>query len=99
RRPALCRLADSGERVGEPGPRVHADQRQLLGRLGVGVRHARGVAFMTRRNELDAGLDESMRYLDVGGAEEAEAPPRAVVRKVPGEHRRNRWIIFHALSN
>ena len=94
RRPALGRLADAGQRVGEPGPGMHADQRQLLGRLGVGVRHARGVAFVARGDELDAGLHQRVRDLEVGGAEQAEAPARAVVREVPGEHRRNRRVVL-----
>ena len=95
RRPALRRLADAGQRIGEPRPRMHADQGELLGGFGIGVRHARRVAFVARRDELDAGFHEGVRNLEVGRAEQAEAAARAVVGEVLGEHRRNRRIILH----
>ena len=55
------------------------------------------VAFMARRNELDASVHEAVRNFEVGGPEQAETPARAVVREVPGKHRRNRRVFLHAL--
>ena len=73
-----------------PGPGMHADQRQLLRRLGVGVRHAGRVALVPRRNDLDARLGQRMRDLEVGRAEQREAAARAVGGEVPRQHCRNR---------
>ena len=56
---------------------MHAHKRQLSGRLGIGVAHARGVAFMPRRNEFNARLNQSVRNLEIGGAEQSEAAARA----------------------
>ena len=86
RRPAFRGLADAGERIGQPRAGMHADQRQFAGRLGIGVAHAGGVAFVARGNQLDAGFDQPMGDLEIGGAEEAEAAPRAVAGEVLGDH-------------
>ena len=43
---------------------------------------AGGVAFVARGNQLDAGLDQRVGNLEIRGAKEAEAAPRAVAGKV-----------------
>ena len=82
RRPALRRLADPGQRIGQPRTGMHAHQCQLAGRLGVGVAHARCVAFVARGNQLDTGLDQRMRNLEIGGAEQAETAARAECARI-----------------
>jgi hypothetical protein len=37
---------------------MHADQGQLAGRLGIGIGHRGGAAFMPRRYQFDAVLNE-----------------------------------------
>ena len=96
RRAALGGLADAGQRVGEAGPGMHADKGQLLRRLGVGVAHARRVALVSRRDQLDTRLHQRVRDLEVGRAEQAEAAARAVGGEVPGEHGRDGGFFFHA---
>ena len=61
---------------------MHADKRQLSGRLGIGIGHAGSIAFVPRRNEVDARLDESVRDLEIGGAEQTKTSARAECRKV-----------------
>ena len=85
RRAALGGLGDAGERIGEPRPRMHAAEGELLRRLGVGVGHAGGVALVPRRDQLHAVLNQGVRDLEVGGAEQAEAAARAVRCQVAGE--------------
>jgi len=46
---------------------MDAQERQFAGRLGIGIGHAGSVAFMARRNQLDAGADQRVRNLEVGG--------------------------------
>ena len=91
RRPALRRLADPGQRIGQPRTGMHAHQCQLAGRLGIGIAHARCVAFVARGNQLDTGLDQRMRNLEIGGAEQAEAAACAVRGEVPGDDCRDCW--------
>ena len=69
---AFCGFSDPGDRIGETGSGVHTDKRQLPGRLGIGIRHAGGVALVTRGNEFNAGFDQSVRNLEIGGAKQAE---------------------------
>ena len=96
RRAALGGLGDAGQRVGQPRPRVHAAEGQLLRRLGVGVGHAGGVALVAGRDQLHAVLDQGVRDLEVGGAEQAEAAARAVAGEVAGQHRGNGGFLLHA---
>ena len=76
RRPAFRRLADAGQRIGQPWAGMHADQRQFAGRLGIGVAHAGGIAFMARGNQLNAGFHQPMGNLEIRSAEETEAASR-----------------------
>ena len=79
----------------DPRTGMHAHQCQLAGRLGVGIAHARCVAFVARGNQLDTGLDQRMRNLEIGGAEQAEAAACAVRGEVPGDDCRDRWRAIH----
>jgi len=45
-----------------------------------------GVAFVARRNQLDAGFDQAVGDLEIGGAEKAEAAPRAIAGEVLRDH-------------
>jgi len=56
---------------------VDADKGELSGRFGIGIRHAGGIAFVTRRNEFNAGLDQRMRNLEIGRAEQAKTTASA----------------------
>src|SRR5262249_21689957 len=85
-------------RIGQTRSRMDADQRQLAGRLRIGVGHAGGVAFMTRRDQLDASPDQRMRYLEVGRAQQAEAPPRPIARDISGDDGRYSAIVSHSLA-
>jgi hypothetical protein len=82
RRAALGGLGDAGDGIGEAGTGMHAAQGQFAGRLGVGIGHAGGVAFVARRDQFDAGLDQRVRYPEIGGAEQAEAAARAVAGEI-----------------
>ena len=86
RRPAFRRFGDPGQRIGQSGSRMDADQREFAARLGIGVRHARRIAFVTCGYELNAGLHQSVRNLEIGGAEERKAAPRAVAGQVASDH-------------
>ena len=72
---------------------MHADERQLTGRLGIGIGHARGIAFMPRGNEFDSRLDESVRNLEIGGAEQSETAARAERRKILCQDFRDSGIV------
>jgi hypothetical protein len=61
---------------------VHADERQLTGRLRIGIGHTRGISFMPSGNEFDSGRDESVRNLEIGGPEQSETAARAERRKI-----------------
>ena len=52
---------------------------------------------MARRYQLDAVLNERMRNLEIRGAEQAEAAPRAERRQIFGQSRRNSRRIAHAI--
>lgn len=86
RRPAFRRFGDPGQGVGQPRSRMDADQREFAARLGIGVRHARGITLVARRNKLDAGLRQSVRDLEIGGAEERKATTRAIAREIASDH-------------
>src|SRR5262249_15653341 len=55
-------------------------------RLGIGVGHARGIALMPRGDQFDAGLRQSVRDLEVGGAEKGKAAPRTIAGQIAGDH-------------
>jgi hypothetical protein len=98
RRPALGGFRDSRQRVGKPRPGMHADKRQLLRRLGVGVCHAGGVALVPRRNDLHPRSGQRMRDLEVGRSKQRKAAARAVGGKILRQHFRNRPLACHAFS-
>jgi hypothetical protein len=93
--PALRGLADAGQCIGEARPRMHADQGQLASRFGVGVAHASRVAFVSRGDELDPGLHQCVRDLEIGGPEQAKAAARSINDQVVGEDGSNSWTTFH----
>src|SRR5215467_1048921 len=75
-------FADPGDRVGETGSGMHADKRQLAGRLCIGVGHACSVAFMARGNEFDARFDQRMRNPEIGRAEQAKTAAGSKCREI-----------------
>src|SRR5262249_54496746 len=95
---ALGGLADSGNRIGQPRPRMHAAQRELARRFGIGVSHAGGIALVARGDQLNAGFHERMRNLEIGGAEQAEATACAVTGKVLRDNRSHGWVTSHSVS-
>ena len=76
---------------------MDADQRQFAGRLRIGVAHARCVAFVPRGDEFDAGFDQRMGDLEIGGAKKTEAAARAVSGEVAGDHLSDCWSARHAV--
>ena len=86
RGPALCRFTDPGQRIGQSRSGMDADQREFAARLGIGVRHARRITLVARGNKLDTGLRQSVRDLEIGGAEKRKAAPGAVAGQVGGDH-------------
>ena len=73
---AVRGFADPGDGIGQAGPGMHAHERQLSGRLGIGVGHAGRIAFVTGGYEFDAGLHQRVRNLEIGRAKQAEAGAR-----------------------
>jgi hypothetical protein len=61
---------------------MHAAQGELARRFGVGIGHARGIALVARGDQLDPRFHERARNLEVGSAEQAKAPARAVTGKI-----------------
>ncbi len=61
---------------------METHERQLTRRLRIGVGHACGIAFVPGGNELDTGLHQTMRDLEIGSAKQTEAPAGAEVSKI-----------------
>ena len=72
---------------------MHAHEGQLSGRLGISVGHAGRIAFVTGRNEFDAGLHQPVRNLEIGRAQQPEAAARTERREILGQNCRNCGVI------
>jgi hypothetical protein len=81
RRPAFCSFADPCNCIGEAGSGMHAHKRQLSGRLGIGIGHAGSIAFVPRRNELDAASTSPCEILKLA------VPSRPKHRRAPSAAR------------
>jgi hypothetical protein len=98
RRPAFRRFGNPSQRVGKSRSRMDTDQGEFAARFGIGVGHARGITLVTCGDKFDAGLHQGMGNLEIGGAEQRKAAPRAVAGQIAGDHiGDNRGASAHAL--
>ena len=91
RRPALGRLGDAGERVGQARPLMDRHQADPAGRPRPAVGHAGGAAFVAGGDEPGAPGDQGVGHVEVAAAHHAEHRVGAEA----GEHRPGRLAHQH----
>ena len=81
RSPALGRLGDAGQRVGQARALVHRQYAELAGHARVGVGHHGGTALVPRGDEAGAARGQRVRDVEVAAADHAEHGPDTRLRQ------------------